>query len=76
MVMLDLKGLPAGERRPKIQEAIARMEPGDTAMLVISHEDFWGAIPKTIEGFSGQVDFQLMTFEKNYSVVNILVQKR
>ncbi|CAB1127728.1 conserved protein of unknown function [Candidatus Hydrogenisulfobacillus filiaventi] len=75
MTVLDLRGLPAAERRPRIAEAVAGMAPGDSAVLVIEHEDFWGAIPKTIEGFAGQVRFDSITFEQNYRVYDVRVTK-
>ncbi|AUW94899.1 MAG: DUF2249 domain-containing protein [Sulfobacillus thermosulfidooxidans] len=76
MKLLDLKGLPASERRPRIAEAVKDLEPGELAMIVIAHEDFWGAIPKTIEGFSDQVKFESITFENDYNTFNVLVFKK
>lgn len=75
MVVLDLKGLPASERRPRIAEAVNQLQTGESAIIVIQHEDFWTAIPKTIEGFASQVDFESITFENNYQTFNVLIHK-
>lgn len=76
MVVLDLKGLPASERRPRIAEAVNQLQTGESAIIVIQHEDFWTAIPKTIERFASQVDFESITFENNYQTFNVLINKK
>ena len=75
MITVDLQGLPASERRPKIAEAVQALHPGDSAQLVIAHEDFWVAIPKTIEGFSPMVRFESINFNADYTVYYVLVKK-
>lgn len=76
MTLLDLKGLPAGERRPLIAEAVKTLKSGEMAMIVIAHEDFWPAIPKTIEGFSDQVKFESIILEDDYRIFNVLISKK
>ncbi|MCY0881297.1 MAG: DUF2249 domain-containing protein [Firmicutes bacterium] len=76
MKEIDLRGLPASERRPKIQEAVEKLNSGDEAVLLIQHEDFFGALPKTIEGFQNAVEFKSITFGDNYTLFKVLVQKK